>query len=855
MRVALRLARREVLRRPGRTLLVALLVALPVAGMSMSMVLVRSDHLTVDQEWQGSNGQADAVVYVSDPKDPTVPPPPTLPEGSRKIEARQTSLSLRTADHEHRSGYVSITDLPVADPIAHGRLDLTDGRAPDAAGEVAASRTVLDDLGADVGDEVVLDRPEATVRVVGVVEQAGCLSCRHLVTTPADFPAAVLDLPSAEWLVDLPADLTAAQEASLGANDRVQLRSTLRDIGKQPNDEGEDAVRWTLVIGAVVLTVMGIVISAAFAVGARRQLVALGQLSASGASPSLLRTSLVLQGTVTGLVGAAAGVAFGLGTMTAFHGPFEQIIDRRIEHLPIRATDLLAAVAVGVGAATVAALLPARSAAKVSTLSALAGRRPQSKVPARMIGFGTVAVIGGLALQGLAVLGGRDATGSGDVWAAVAIVGGVAELLGACAIAPAVVARLEPLAGRFRGSWRLAARSLARSRTRTGAVVSAVAATSALAILSVGLVRGYEARSEDHLELGARSVIASLEVSRQLDPVGEIWEHASEAPPADLVADLMEVLPEATRHGLRGVSFPISRGSGRPGEWTFDDPAFLGPFDGLGFVVDSAVVADDAVLDVAGVDAAARAELDRAGLGLLSKGGGAAPVLHTPQGDELGMARLVAEHSIATFGGPELLITEAKAEELGLPVADRGVLLQNPTDLTDDERDLVDDVWIDHQSDASLRGGELESKFLYVGFHHPDRGPSPLQIELILSGVALAFALFVVGVSLGLAAAESKDERDVLTVAGAPPGALARSAGARAVLLSVLGAAMAVPVGFLPVIVFSRATDDGFRLVFPTTIVAVLLVAVPVVVGLCALVTSAAAQRLHPVRVSTATWD
>ena len=45
-----------------------------------------------------------------------------------------------------------------------------------------------------------------------------------------------------------------------------------------------EAVRWSLVLGAVVLTVVGIVISAAFAVGARRQLVTLGQLSASGAS-------------------------------------------------------------------------------------------------------------------------------------------------------------------------------------------------------------------------------------------------------------------------------------------------------------------------------------------------------------------------------------------------------------------------------------------------------------------------------------------------------------------------------------------------------------------------------------------
>ena len=103
------------------------------------------------------------------------------------------------------------------------------------------------------------------------------------------------------------------------------------------------------------------------------------------------------------------------------------------------------------------------------------------------------------------------------------------------------------------------------------------------------------------------------------------------------------------------------------------------------------------------------------------------------------------------------------------------------------------------------------------------------------------FSLFVVGVSLALAAAESKDERDILTIAGAPPGLLARSAGARAWLLAVLGAAMAVPVGFLPVIVFARAqahdqsggvVDDTFPLVFPTRTVLLLVVAVPLAVAL-----------------------
>ena len=117
----------------------------------------------------------------------------------------------------------------------------------------------------------------------------------------------------------------------------------------------------------------------------------------------------------------------------------------------------------------------------------------------------------------------------------------------------------------------------------------------------------------------------------------------------------------------------------------------------------------------------------------------------------------------------------------------------------------------------------------YISFQwdYADCGPTPFQLELILSGVALVFSLFVVGVSLALAAAESKDERDILTIAGAPPG---RSPGRPAPAPGCspcIGAAMAVPVGFLPVVVFSWASDrddesafDSFPLVFPTRTVA-----------------------------------
>jgi len=104
--------------------------------------------------------------------------------------------------------------------------------------------------------------------------------------------------------------------------------------------------------------------------------------------------------------------------------------------------------------------------------------------------------------------------------------------------------------------------------------------------------------------------------------------------------------------------------------------------------------------------------------------------------------------------------------------------------------------------------------------------------------MALLFALFVVAVGLALAAAETRDERDVLAALGAAPRTVRRANGCKAFLLTLLGGAVAVPVGLLPVAVSSRlAEDDTLSLVVPWRTIALLVVAVPL---LAAAVTAAA---------------
>jgi putative ABC transport system permease protein len=850
LRLPLRLARREVRRRPGRTLLVALLVALPVAGMAMAITLIRTDAHSPREEWERTYGQADAAGFRSD-----VDPVP-LPAGSRQVDIASTWIRVKGADGGERAG-VEMSDQPLLDPISTGVYDLVAGRAATQPGEVVVSAETADHFGVGVGDELALERPAIAATVVGEVEPVGCLSCRHLLFAPGELPVPSDGMEGSVFtLVDLPdglslSELEAIQQAHLG-NLEVRERSILPAY--RGDDGRGDAVRWSLVIGALVLTVVGIVISAAFAVGARRQLVTLGQLSASGASPATVRAALVLQGTVTGAVGSLAGLALAALLLVLGQPLVERLLDQRTDGYDVRALEVAAVVLIGVGAATLAALLPARTAARVPTLAALAGRRPLAPVSRRLITWGVASMLGGLSLLFIAVLGSQNGS-SGDTWALVAIVGGVAELLGACAIAPAFVSRLEPLAHRLRGSLRLGARSLARNRARTGAVVSAVCAAGALAVGAGGLILGSEAQNGVE-----RRVPDDIVIVQTFDAEGGGMTGAI---PPDLRDRIVEAVPGAREVAVDGVRTLDTAGPNLPLPWgvTSDLPNGRPPFEGPGW--NAALVASDDLLDTLDAGDGVRTALDETGLVVLTTDNVYPPAgdvtVTLPDGRDLhGVA---VDHGYTAGYVSNIYVTEGTVEELGLDTEQLATIFEASEPLTPGQRGALEDVQYDTQT-GGVEGAPPES-YTSLEWGSPDSGPSPFQLELILSGVALLFSLFVVGVSLALAAAESKDERDILTIAGAPPGTLSRSAGARAWLLAVLGAAMAVPVGFLPVVVFARAQRRGsaalvgndFPLVFPTRTVVLLLVVVPLVVALVSWLSSSTAQRFRPVRVSTAVFE
>jgi hypothetical protein len=151
----------------------------------------------------------------------------------------------------------------------------------------------------------------------------------------------------------------------------------------------------------------------------------------------------------------------------------------------------------------------------------------------------------------------------------------------------------------------------------------------------------------------------------------------------------------------------------------------------------------------------------------------------------------------------------------------------------------------------------MDVRSTFVAWHEP--AADGFDVPQALTAVASLFTLLVVGAGLALHAAESKDERALLAVGGAAPSTVARSAAVRAWTIAVLGTAMAVPVGMLPVLVVGRAVqaalDVPVAVAFPVESVVLLVGVTPLAAAVVAWAASSLALRARPVRVSTMAFE
>src|SRR4029077_9236410 len=126
-----------------------------------------------------------------------------------------------------------------------------------------------------------------------------------------------------------------------------------------------DSTAMILILGSLALVEAALVASAAFAVSIRRRQRELGLLGATGATPRQLAGTVLIEAAILGAIACGVGVVLGLvGSFGLWRFP-DDLPARRNPPIVVDAVGIVGPVVIGFVAALIAAIVPARTVARV----------------------------------------------------------------------------------------------------------------------------------------------------------------------------------------------------------------------------------------------------------------------------------------------------------------------------------------------------------------------------------------------------------------------------------------------------------------------------------------------------------
>lgn len=855
-RLAVRVGRRDVLRSKGRSALIMTMVGTPVLLTVMLTTLVASNELSPQERIADDMGSAAAVAtYLGG----TVMQSPdgadlgSMDEAGERLETPQQQAralqqaaggEVQTVERGYaatvvvgRQGYRSTwLSIDASTPAATGTYRVESGRAPAAADEVMVSPK-LARHGATIGSSVELDGG-SRVTVVGIGRTSSVLR--------GGDPQSVMVMPGVlkdgetSFLIDGTGPVGWSEVQKLN---RAGFVVTSREVLAHPPSEdaagdtalmssADDAATRAVLAVVVTSIVLEVVLLAgpAFAVGVRRQRRDLALLAAAGASPRQVRSVVLGQALVLGVLACALGAGLGtaLSALVVRFGP--EVVPRlAFGPFEMQRGFVAAAVLLGAAASMIAAYVPARQASKQEVAAVLAGRRGTVRSSRGWPLVGAVLV--GVGLAACFTLGARQ---GGELAVAAST---IAIVIGAVFVTPAVLGLVGRTGAALPLPLRLAVRDTARQRARSAPAIAAVMASVAgITTLSIGAASDFEQSRQDY---------------EYQQPLGAMTISAG---PSE-----MDRAVSAATAAAGGTSFvPIGSAGveSDDGNGTYIYPTTTGMYSGS----NEAVVGDAAAAQAWGVrlTASQKAALASgeaiAGDRRAIKGG---KVRLSVEGDDEKTRTVAVPAVLGDLGtgtvpsGPEptlglVLISPATMASVGLPWETR--------------RAIADTGGKAVPHDAATRVGRAVTGVDPVhGSTYVERG---FQESFTLPFVALlGFGVVAVLIgtmtATGLALSDARPDFSTLAAVGAAPRTRRLVAGAQAVVLATLGTVMGIAVGFAPGIAVTWpltsesyaggvATLGGPVIDVPWTLLGALVLLVPLIAALVAMV--ATRSRLSVVR-------
>jgi putative ABC transport system permease protein len=293
----------------------------------------------------------------------------------RKLDSVGTVASVRYAGADIKGGgsaYMAAVDPAdfaqvMKVPMAKGTLDSL------TAGKVLVGSQTAERDGYDVGDTVTMrfQGGEVPLEVAGILDTGGALTASWLVTDETLKQGGLAPLDSMLFITKAPGASTDDLRAGVEKITADLPTVTLKDPSQFADEQKEQINQFLLLINgllvlSVLIAILGVVNTLALSVIERTREV--GLLRAIGLSRRQLRTMIRLEAIVIAVFGAllglGMGLVFGLALMSALK---DEGLTEVVVPWPTLIAFVLAAAIVGV----LAALFPARRAAKLDVLRAI----------------------------------------------------------------------------------------------------------------------------------------------------------------------------------------------------------------------------------------------------------------------------------------------------------------------------------------------------------------------------------------------------------------------------------------------------------------------------------------------------
>lgn len=710
-------------------------------------------------------------------------------------------LSAQIARTAHRFGRVDVIEnetIPVPGsvqtyslraqnphgPFGQPMLSLTSGHYPAGPGQVALTSGVASQLGLKIGD-TWRGTPGAGRRVVGIVANPQDLLQEFALVAPGQ--------------VSAPSQVTVLFDAP-GVNPR-SLGQNVLSRGSAANSNVFNPVTISLAAATLGMLLIALAGVGGFTVLAQRRLRSIGMLGTQGATDANIFLVVSANGFATGVVGAVAGFALGLAAWLAYRPRAEASAHHVMGAFQLPWLVIIVSMALAVLAAYVAAVPPARAAARVPIVAALAGRPPAPRQSRRWTGpTGVGLLVVAFFLIGFAS---ENATSSAagspnqSTLFLTLVLGLIVLCVGVALVAPTCLALLARATQPAPIVVRLALRDLARYRARSGAALGAISLSVLIAVIICVIAAARFGNPVDYVgpNLASNQLVAYPQRAPTTPNAPCLHEPGGcgTLTGAQIASMAAQARGIAALLGSRDIvkleitdSSPQRATSGRNWEGAVyvATPQLLRAYG-----ITTAQVSPDAdILTMRpGLSSATKMQLD---YGAYKFG---PPGADSPCSPSSCLANpKIQEVSTLPSGtsAPNTVITEHAVRELHLTTSTAGWLIQTPGSLTASQISVA-------QHAAAAAGLTVETR---------NSIPTFAEIISVATIFGMLLALGILAMSVGLLRSETASSLRTLTATGASGTARRAISAATAGALALTGAVVGTAAGYIAAIGFFRTS-------------------------------------------------